>query len=82
MLLQKKNTVEAELASLQQEMAQAKADADDAKASLTAVMSEIKSLRAEKDRMLAKVKSADARLHISRTSMRCVRSRAGCPRKE
>jgi phage shock protein A len=63
-LLQKKNTVEAELASLQQEMAQAKADADDAKASLTAVMSEIKNLRAEKDRMLAKVKSADARLHI------------------
>lgn len=63
-LLQKKNTVEAELASLQQEMAQAKADADDAKASLTSVMSEIKNLRAEKDRMLAKVKSADARLHI------------------
>jgi phage shock protein A len=63
-LLQKKGAVEAELAGLQSEMVQAKADADDAKSSLTAVMAEIKNLKAEKDRMLAKVKSADARIHI------------------
>jgi phage shock protein A len=63
-LLQKKNAVEAELAGLQGEMTQAKADADDAKASLTSVMSEIKNLKAEKDRMLAKISSAQARLHI------------------
>lgn len=63
-LLQKKSAVEAELAGLQSEMVQAKADADDAKSSLTAVMAEIKNLKAEKDRMLAKVKSADARIHI------------------
>jgi Phage shock protein A (IM30), suppresses sigma54-dependent transcription len=63
-LLQKKNAVEAELASLQNEMAQAKADADDAKASLSAVMNEIKNLKAEKNRMLAKISSAQARLHI------------------
>jgi phage shock protein A len=63
-VLQKKNAVEAELAGLQGEMAQAKADADEAKDSLTAVMAEIKHLKAEKDRMLAKVKSAEARIHI------------------
>jgi len=63
-LIQKKNAVDAELAGLQAEMVQAKADADDAKASLTSVMAEIKNLKAEKDRMLAKIKSAEARLHI------------------
>ncbi len=63
-LIQKKNAVEAEIQSLQGELIQAQADADDAKASLISVMSEIKNLRAEKDRMLAKISSAQARLHI------------------
>jgi phage shock protein A len=63
-LIQKKNAVEAEIQSLQGELIQAQGDADDAKASLISVMSEIKNLRAEKNRMLAKISSAQARLHI------------------
>lgn len=63
-LLQKKNAIEAEIAGLRQEMDQAKADADDAKSSLMAVKDEIKKLKAEKDRMLAKMKSAEARVKI------------------
>ena len=63
-LIQKKNAVETEIQGLQNELTQAKADADEAKSSLTSIMSEIKNLRAEKDRMLARISSAQARLHI------------------
>lgn len=63
-LLQKKTTITDEIASLRNELGQAKTDADDAKASLMAVKDEIKKLKAEKDRMLAKMKSAEARLKI------------------
>jgi phage shock protein A len=63
-LIQKKNAVTASIAELNEALAQAKGDADDAKASLMSVKSEIGKLKAEKDRMLAKLESAQARLKI------------------
>ncbi|MBL8298300.1 MAG: PspA/IM30 family protein [Rhodanobacteraceae bacterium] len=63
-LLQKKNAVEAELAGLASEAEQAKVDADDAKNALLSVKSEIDKLKAERDRMLAKMQSAQARIQI------------------
>lgn len=63
-LLQKKTAVETELAGLASEAEQAKVDADDAKNALLAVKSEIDKLKAERDRMLAKMQSAQARIQI------------------
>ena len=63
-LLQKKSAVEAELAGLASEAEQAKVDADDAKNALLAVKGEIDKLKAERDRMLAKMQSAQARIQI------------------
>jgi phage shock protein A len=63
-LLQKKSAVEAELAGLGSEAEQAKVDADDAKNALLAVKGEIGKLKAERDRMLAKMQSAQARIAI------------------
>jgi phage shock protein A len=63
-LIEKKNVLEREVASLSDELNQAKADADDAKSSLMAVKSEISKLKAEKDRMLAKMQSAKARIQV------------------
>lgn len=63
-LIEKKNVLEQEVASLNDELNQAKADADDAKSSLMAVKSEISKLKAEKDRMLAKMQSAQARIQV------------------
>lgn len=63
-LLQKKSAVEAELAGLANEAEQAKVDADDAKNALLAVKSEIDKLKGERDRMLAKMQSAQARIQI------------------
>jgi phage shock protein A len=63
-LLQKKTAVETELAGLAHEAEQAKVDADDAKNALLAVKSEIDKLKAERDRMLAKMQSAQARIQI------------------
>jgi phage shock protein A len=63
-LIQKKNAVQGSLTELNDGLAQAKSDADDAKASLMSVKSEIGKLKAEKDRMLAKLQSAQARLKI------------------
>lgn len=63
-LLQKKSAVEAELAGLANEAEQAKADADDAKNALLSVKSEIDKLKSERDRMLAKMQSAQARIQI------------------
>lgn len=63
-LLQKKSAVEAELAGLASEAEQAKVDADDAKNALLAVKSEIDKLKGERDRMLAKMQSAQARIQI------------------
>ena len=63
-LLQKKNAVETELAGLSTEAEQAKVDADDAKNALLSVKGEIGKLKAERDRMLAKMQSAKARIQI------------------
>lgn len=63
-LIQKKNALDAAIAELEAEAAQATTDADNAKDSLVQVKSEIDRLKAEKDRMLAQMHSAQARLKI------------------
>jgi phage shock protein A len=63
-LIQKKTALTTEVEGLKTDMVQAKNDADSAKASLVQVQSEIKQLKAEKDNMLAKMASAEARLRI------------------
>jgi len=63
-LIQKKNALDAAITDLRAEAAQATADADTAKDSLMQVKSEIDKLKAEKDRMLAQMHSAQARLKI------------------
>ncbi len=63
-LIQKKNALDAALAELRADAAQATSDADTAKDSLMQVKSEIDKLKAEKDRMLAQMHSAQARLKI------------------
>jgi len=63
-LVQKKNQLETTIADLQTESAQAVRDAESAKASLLQVQTEIRRLKAEKDEMLAKMESAQARLRI------------------
>jgi phage shock protein A len=63
-LIQKKTALTTEVDGLKSDLVQAKNDADSAKASLVQVQSEIKQLKAEKDNMLAKMASAEARLRI------------------
>lgn len=63
-LIQKKNALDAAIAELRVEAGQATTDADNAKDSLMQVKSEIDKLKAEKDRMLAQMHSAQARLKI------------------
>ncbi|MCB1152693.1 MAG: PspA/IM30 family protein [Deltaproteobacteria bacterium] len=63
-LIEKKNAQELEIASLTTELETAEHDAQDAKTSLMSVKDEIGKLKVEKDRMLAKMKSAEARLRI------------------
>lgn len=63
-LINKKTTLEAEIAELSGELEQAKGDAEDAKSSLLNVQAEINKLRAEKDRMIAKMASAQARIKV------------------
>lgn len=63
-LIQKKNSLTTECAELEAELAQSVKDAETAKASLVQVQSEIGKLKAEKDRMLAKMASAQARVKI------------------
>ncbi len=63
-LIQKKNALDAAIAELRVEAEQATTDADNAKDSLMQVKSEIDKLKAEKDRMLAQMLSAQARLKI------------------
>lgn len=63
-LIQKKNTLDAALTELRADAAQATADADNAKDSLLQVKSEIDKLKAEKERMLAQMHSAQARIKI------------------
>jgi len=63
-LIQKKNQLAAEISELKTDMGTARSDADSAKTSLIGVQSEIKKLKAERDSMLAKMQSAQARLKI------------------
>jgi phage shock protein A len=63
-LIQKKAQLETEVAELATDMQAAMKDADVAKASLLQVQSEIKKLRSEKDSMLARLQSAQARIRI------------------
>lgn len=63
-LIQKKNALEASTKVLDQEMEQARTDAQEAKDSLIQVKAEIQKLKDEKDRMLAQMHSAQARLKI------------------
>src|SRR5215212_6303523 len=63
-LIQKKNQLSAEISELKTDMQSAHGDAESAKTSLIAVQSEIKKLKAERDTMLAKMQSAQARMKI------------------
>jgi len=63
-LIQKKNLLEKEVAELKSDLETAGKDADSAKAALLQVQAEIKKLKAEKDSMLAKMQSAQARVKI------------------
>jgi phage shock protein A len=64
-LIERKEAVDAEIASLEAEMAAAEKDVDTAKTALTEVKGEIAKLKTEKDRMLAKMQSAQARTRIN-----------------
>lgn len=63
-LISRKDALTVEVGELTQELEQARKDAEDAKSSLMNVQSEINKLKQEKDRMLAKMASAQARLQI------------------
>ncbi len=63
-LIQKKNQLEKDIADAKTEADAASKDAESAKSSLLSVQTEIKRLKAEKDTMLAKMESAEARLRI------------------
>jgi phage shock protein A len=63
-LIQKQKALTDEVNGLKTDLATANSDAESAKASLVQVQSEIKSLKAEKDNMLAKMASAEARVRI------------------
>ena len=63
-LIQKKNQLNADVEEMKADMQTAHSDADSAKTSLLGVQSEIKKLKAERDSMLAKMQSAQARLKI------------------
>jgi phage shock protein A len=63
-LIQKKNQLSADLAEVRADMGSAQKDADSAKASLISVQGEIRKLKVERDSMLAKMQSAQARIKI------------------
>src|SRR5258708_25973280 len=63
-LIQKKNQLTADLAELHGDLTTAQADAESAKQSLLSVQSEIRKLKAERDTMLARMQSAQARMRI------------------
>ena len=63
-LINKQNALQGEVTELTDELDQARQDADDAKNSLLNVQSEINKLKSEKDRMLAKMASAKARIQV------------------
>jgi phage shock protein A len=63
-LIQKKNQLTSDVNDLKAELDTAQKDADSAKTSLISVQGEIKKLKAERDVMLARMQSAQARLKI------------------
>jgi len=63
-LIQKKNQLTADLGEVKGELDSAHKDADSAKSSLMGVQTEIRKLKSERDSMLAKMQSAQARLRI------------------
>lgn len=63
-LIQKKNELTTEVTEMKAEMETAQKDADSAKQSLIGVQSQIRKLQAEKDSMLAKMQSAEARIKV------------------
>src|ERR1043165_1761786 len=63
-LIQKKNELTTEVTELKAEMDSAHADADSEKSSLLSVQSEIRKLQSERDAMLAKMQSAQARIKV------------------
>jgi len=63
-LIQKKNGLTAEVTEMKVEMESAQKDAESAKQSLLGVQSQIRKLQAEKDSMLAKMQSAQARIKV------------------
>ena len=63
-LIQKKNGLTTELDDMKTELETANKDAESAKSSLLTVQSEIRKLKAERDTMLAKFQSAQARMKI------------------
>ena len=63
-LIQKKNQLSALLAELKTDAETAQRDADGAKAALIGVQGDIRKLKAERDTMLARMQSAQARMRI------------------
>jgi phage shock protein A len=63
-LIQKKNQLSQDVAEYQADLETAQSDADSAKSSLIGVQGEIRKLKAERDTMLAKMHSAQARIKI------------------
>jgi phage shock protein A len=63
-LIQKKNQLATEVTEMKVEMESAQKDADSAKQSLLGVQSQIRKLQAEKDSMLAKMQSSQARIKV------------------
>lgn len=63
-LIQRKNQLTSDVAEMRGDLDTASKDADSAKTSLLSVQSEIKKLKAERDVMLARMQSAQARLKI------------------
>lgn len=64
-LIQKRQAIASDVAEMEAELGQANTDAETAKASLMQVQGEINKLKSEKDRMLAKLASAQARVKIN-----------------
>lgn len=63
-LIEKKDSLTAEIAGLRDELAKAEGQADEAKSSLLSFQGEINKLKSEKDEMLAKRANAQARIQI------------------
>jgi len=63
-LIQRKNQLSADAAEIKTDMEAARSDADSAKTSLLSVQTEIKKLKVERETMLAKMQSAQARIKI------------------